>query len=184
MTSQTPHLDHLISVLSDQRPVSRLMVLFRMEAYARLFLTEEGRKVIEQKQTGFIPLLEEIIDQMQLKTEQPLLHLSSTGQLIERLDKAHKKLSANEEDSVYQGFYTLVLPYIVELRSKSKSLKKDEIETCLNALYLSAQKKELGEQLTEQTEKAIEHICSLLTCIEDEVLREDNSNPIHPLATK
>ncbi len=178
MTSNHSLLTQFYQSIEQQKPIPFLMIMFQMEAYARTYATQEGKRIIEASNIELAPLLQEIAEEMHLSSDsgEPLSHLPQVQSLITALEETHKALLKNVEDSVYQGLYTLILPYIVELRAKSASYAKDEVETCLIALFLSAQNKQRGETITPETAKALEHICSMLSCIEDTYLQQQGSN--------
>lgn len=89
-------------------------------------------------------------------------HLQINKNIIIDLTDIHLRLLKDPKESEYIGVYYNTLPYIVELRSKTKDKEVPELETCFTALYgymlLNIQKKEISKE----TQAAITQITSLL----------------------
>ena len=90
-------------------------------------------------------------------------HLQINKNVILNLTELHNALSSSPKFPFYSAAYFKALPFIVELRTKNG--KKEEPETCFEALYgvllLRLQKK----PISEGTAKAIEAISSFLSML-------------------
>ena len=90
-------------------------------------------------------------------------HLQIIKNTLSELEELHNKLLQSEKFPYYRQMYYKVLPYIVELRSKTGTQKgsgveqneSTELETLFNALYgtllLRLQHKEISAQTTQAT---------------------------------
>lgn len=113
-------------------------------------------------------------------------HLQINKIIVQSLTELHNELLASSKFPFYSAQYYRVLPYIVELRSKTKnvadrmaakneanlkevasSLGNSEIETCFEVLFgvmmLRLQKKEI----TKETETAIKEISTFVGMLSD-----------------
>ena len=77
-------------------------------------------------------------------------HIQLNKNVLIALDDLHRRLLADTKFAMYAAQFYNTLPYIVEIRSKAGENKKDEIETCFDALYgillLRLGKKEISEE--------------------------------------
>jgi len=95
-------------------------------------------------------------------------HLQINKNVIIWLNELHQKLAASPQFPFYHAAYFKVLPFIVELRSKSGSsvVEVSEIETCFEALYgvvlLKMQQKEISKDTLKAIE-AISHFIAMLS---------------------
>ena len=110
-------------------------------------------------------------------------HLQINRVTLQLLSELHQQLLASPKFPFYNAAYYKVLPFIVELRQKSKNVQGDlqsppsEIETCLNLLYgvmmLRLQKKEV----TPNTEHAVREISTFIGMLAD-YYKKDKEKPI------
>ncbi|MDE7402371.1 MAG: DUF4924 family protein [Muribaculaceae bacterium] len=105
---------------------------------------------------------ESLIDMMRSEGKIKEGHLQLNTNTILELENLHRRLLNDPKFAKYATEFYNTLPLIVELRSKAGDNKKDEIETCFNALYgmllLRLQKKEV----TPETAEAFKQISRLL----------------------
>jgi len=98
-------------------------------------------------------------------------HLQINAVTLQMLTELHVQLLGSTKFPFYSAAYYKVLPFIVELRQKSKAAKdgqqQSEIETCLNMLYgvmmLRLQKKEV----TTNTEHAVREVSNFIGMLAD-----------------
>ena len=98
-------------------------------------------------------------------------HLRINQVTMQMLTELHQQLLASTKFPFYNTAYYKVLPFIVELRQKSKATGRNpqasEIETCLNLLYgvmmLRLQKKEV----TPNTEHAVREVSTFIGMLAD-----------------
>jgi hypothetical protein len=101
---------------------------------------------------------------MMMKSEgvQEKGHLQINKNMIIELTDLHLRLQKDPKEAEYMATYYHTLPYIVELRAKSKVKDIPEIETCFTAMYgyllLKIQKKEISKE----TQAAVNQIGKLL----------------------
>ncbi len=74
----------------------------------------------------------------------------------------HRELLADFKQPFYSAAYYKALPYIVELRSKGRNKEKDEIENCVDVLYVATVLKMQGRELSDETKLALQPITHLL----------------------
>jgi hypothetical protein len=92
-------------------------------------------------------------------------HLQINKNLLMELSELHVNLLSSTKFPYYQASYYKALPFIVELRAKSKDNDVSEIETCFDGLYgillMRLQKKEI----TQQTANAMTAISSFISML-------------------
>ena len=91
---------------------------------------------------------ESLIDMMRSEGVAAKGHLQLNRNTLADIEQLHRRLLADPKFANYATDYYDTLPLIVELRSKAGENRKDEIETCFDALYgilmLKLQKKEIS----------------------------------------
>lgn len=96
---------------------------------------------------------ESLIDMMRREGKEKSGHLQLNANTLGDLEQLHRRLLADPKFADYAAAYYDVLPLIVELRAKAGENKKNEIETCFDALYgllmLRLQKKEISAETSE-----------------------------------
>lgn len=103
-------------------------------------------------------------------------HIQINKLVVQQMTELHNMLMQSPKSPFYNAEYYKVLPFIVELRSRTKAAVEKsgealqevgEIETCLNALYgtmlLRLQKKEVSAS----TENAVKEITTFLGMLSD-----------------
>lgn len=92
---------------------------------------------------------ESLIDMMRREDKTESGHLQLNVNTLADLEQLHRRLLADPQFADYSAAYYNTLPLIVELRAKAGDNKKNEIETCFEALYgilmLRLQQKELSD---------------------------------------
>ena len=142
------------------------------EYVARFELDETTRKATEQWYADICQMMRE-----EGLTQQG--HLQICKNTLSALEELHQNLLGSEKFPYYRQMYYKVLPYIVELRSKSPDPDKQpsELETCFNALYgvmmLRLQKKDISPE----TAAAIKDIGTLTGQLSD-YFNRDSKEPI------
>lgn len=139
-----------------------LLIQFEMLAHQ-----EDKGSVYKQLSEDYLAVIAEIERSIKSEKTSPKQHIEAIKQEIALLEEWHQKLLKDEDNSIYQGIYELVLPHIVLLRSKTDE-PKGEVETLLVALMgcvsLSVQS---HDSLSYGTKKAAEQIASLFNCINE-----------------
>lgn len=119
------------------------------------FQTEEERKRATDWFEGLI-----IMMKSEGLTEKG--HLQINKNIIIELTDLHLRLLKDPFESEYIGLYYNTLPYIVELRSKSKDADVSEMETCFTALYGYLLLKIQNREISKETKGAVRQITALL----------------------
>ncbi len=93
---------------------------------------------------------ESLIDMMRREGKEKSGHLQLNINTLNDIERLHRQLLNDPKFAAYATQYYITLPIIVELRAKAGDNKKDEIETCFDALYgilmLRLQKKEVSPE--------------------------------------
>ena len=108
-----------------------------------------------------------LIEQMQSEGIEKEGHLFVNNELLKELSLFHAQLLKNPKELEYVQTYFKTLPFIQELRGKSKTQDLPEIEICFTALYgyllLKLQKREISPE----TASAISQISNLLRSLSE-----------------
>lgn len=98
---------------------------------------------------------ESLIDMMRREGKEKSGHLQLNTNTLDDISQLHRRLLKDPAFAVYAAEYYNTLPLIVELRAKAGDNRKDEIETCFDALYgllmLRLQHKEVSEETLRAT---------------------------------
>lgn len=93
-------------------------------------------------------------------------HLQVNQVVLQQLSELHAQLLQSTKFPFYTSQYYKVLPFIVELRNRSGK-DKNEIETCLDALYGTMMLRLQNKEITPNTSHAIQEITTLLGMLSD-----------------
>ena len=93
-------------------------------------------------------------------------HLQVNQVVLQQLSELHAQLLQSTKFPFYTSQYYKVLPFIVELRNRSGK-DKNEIETCLDALYGTMMLRLQNKEITPNTAHAIQEITTLLGMLSD-----------------
>ena len=104
-------------------------------------------------------------------------HLQICKNMIIWLDDLHRQLLKSPKHPVYSATYYQALPFIVELRQKSTSQDKSEIENCFDALYGLMLLRLQGKAVSEETKKAMDCISKFIALLA-EYYRKDKTEGI------
>lgn len=108
---------------------------------------------------------ESLIDMMRREDVQQKGHLQINKNVILVLEDLHRRLMADSKFATYNAQFYATLPYIVELRAKAGDNRKDEIETCFDALYGILLLRLQGKEISEDTLKATQQISKYLAVL-------------------
>ena len=107
----------------------------------------------EAKRKEMLEWYESLIDMMRREGKTEKGHLQLNENTLDDVARLHRRLLQDPKFAAYANQYYATLPLIVELRAKAGDSKKDEIETCFDALYgllmLRLQKKEVSQATAE-----------------------------------
>lgn len=108
---------------------------------------------------------ESLIDMMRREGVEKSDHLQLNKNVLIDLDNLHRRLLKNPKYAPYSAEYYKTLPYIVEIRSKAGENKKDELESCFDALYGILMLRLSGKEISEETARATQQISRFLAML-------------------
>lgn len=122
---------------------------------------------------------ESLIDMMRREGKTEKGHLQLNINTLSELDELHCRLLGDPKFADYAAEYYNTLPLIVELRAKAGDSKKDELETCFDALYgllmLRLGKKEISEETLAATRQISKLLARLAAYYKDPSKLENES---------
>lgn len=160
------------SVKKRENIAEYLLYMWQIEDYIRAFALD-----IDKIQTGIIDRYtsldasrkkdmrewyESLIDMMRREGVEKSGHLQINRNVILDLNHLHSALLANPKFATYAAEYYKTLPFIVEIRAKAGENKKDEIETCFDALYGILMLRLQGKEISQETQSAAAQISRFL----------------------
>lgn len=108
---------------------------------------------------------ESLIDMMRREDVVSSGHLQINKNVILALEDLHRRLMTDPKYATYNAQFYATLPYIVEIRAKAGENKKDEIESCFDALYGMLLLRLQGKEVSEETLKAMQQISKYLAVL-------------------
>jgi hypothetical protein len=118
-----------------------------------------------------------LVEKMKIQSLEEGGHLHELNEIVKELYLIHTSL-LNIGDTVYEKFYAEIQPLIVEFAQRSKYFGINEIEICLNALYMKLLLRLQKKDITPETEQAFAAFTKLIAYITREYheLREGKQN--------
>lgn len=108
---------------------------------------------------------ESLIDMMRREGVEKSGHLQINKNVLLDLHRLHSALLANPKFANYAAEYYKTLPFIVEIRAKAGDNKKDELESCFDALYGILMLRLQGKEISEETKAATAQISRFLAML-------------------
>lgn len=127
----------------------------------------------EQVQNEINEWYDSLITMMRSEGVQEKGHLAINSNVIIQLTDLHLRLLKSGKQADYSAMYYKTLPYIVELRAKSNNGSIPEIETCFMALYGYLLLKMKRENVSEETQLAINQIGNLLSLLSSKFYKDE-----------
>lgn len=119
----------------------------------------------DAKRKEMLDWYESLIDMMRREGKEKEGHLQLNVNTLGDLEHLHRRLLGDSRYADYSAEYYNTLPLIVELRAKAAENKKNEIETCFDALYglllLRLRKKEISEETLEASQRISKFLAKL-----------------------
>lgn len=106
---------------------------------------------------------ESLIDMMRREGKEKAGHLRLNINTLNDLEQLHRRLLQDPKFSDYSKEYYNTLPLIVELRAKAGDNKKDEIETCFDALYGLLMLRLQNKEISDETRAGVAQISKFLS---------------------
>lgn len=98
-------------------------------------------------------------------------HLQINEIVLQDLRELHYKLLQSNNFPFYNAEYYKVLPYVVELRKRGNK-DTEEIETCMNALYVLILLRLQHKEISPETEHAIKEITTFIGMLSDYYMKD------------
>ena len=133
-------------------------------------LSEEQRKEMRE-------WYESLIDMMRREGVEKSGHLQLNKNVLIDLNNLHRRLLKNPKFAQYAAEYYKTLPFIVEIRAKAGENKKDELESCFDALYGILMLRLSGKEVSEETTNAAKQISRFLAMLAN-YYKKDYNNEI------
>ncbi len=108
---------------------------------------------------------ESLIDMMRREGVEKSGHLQLNKNVLIDLRSLHNRLMKDPKFAQYAAEFYNTLPYIVEIRAKAGENKKDEIESCFDALYGILMLRLQGKEISEETQEASKQISRWLAML-------------------
>ncbi len=118
---------------------------------------------------------ESLIDMMRREGVVEKGHLQLNKNVMMDLNRLHRELLNDTRFANYAAEYYKTLPYIVEIRAKAGENKKDEIETCFDALYGILMLRLQGREVSAETMAATKQISRFLAMLSDYYKKDYNN---------
>ena len=120
---------------------------------------------------------ESLIDMMRREGVEKSGHLQLNKNILIDLNNLHARLMKNPKFARYAAEFYNTLPYIVEIRSKAGDNKKDELESCFDALYGILMLRLQGKEISKDTLEATQQISRFLALLA-KYYKEDYNNEL------
>lgn len=141
------------------------------EGYLSKFsLPEEQRKEMEQWYA-------DLCEMMRSEGVVAEGHLQINKNTLQGLSELHERLVGSPHFPYYRAAYYKVLPYIVEIRSKSGHKDEGELQTCFDALYGIMLLRLRKQPVSTETETAAKDMAALLGQLSDYYFK-DKETPL------
>ena len=108
---------------------------------------------------------ESLIDMMRREGVEKSGHLQLNRNVLLDLHRLHQSLLGNPKFAQYSAEYYKTLPFIVEIRAKAGENKKDELESCFDALYGILMLRLQGKEISSETQTAAAQISRFLAML-------------------
>lgn len=119
----------------------------------------------EEQRKQMIDWYESLIDMMRREGKTESGHLQLNINTLADIAQLHRRLLADPAQARYAAEYYNTLPLIVELRAKAGDNRKDEIETCFDALYGLLMLRLQGKEISKETAQAAAQISRFLATL-------------------
>ncbi|HYG52117.1 MAG TPA: DUF4924 family protein [Flavobacteriales bacterium] len=95
----------------------------------------------------------QLIEKMRIQSLEEGGHLHELNEIVKEMYMVHTSL-LNIGDKTYEQFFFEAQPYISEFAEKSRYAGVNEVEICMNALYMKLLLRLQKKDITEETNKA------------------------------
>lgn len=128
-------------------------------------IISKHQNLSDQQKKEMYEWYESLIDMMRREDVVKSGHLQLNKNVLIDLNSLHSRLLRNPKFADYAAQYYKTLPYIVEIRSKAGDNKKDELESCFDALYGLMMLRLQGKEISSDTLEASKEISRFLAML-------------------
>lgn len=128
-------------------------------------IISKHQNLSDQQKKEMYEWYESLIDMMRREDVVKSGHLQLNKNVLIDLNSLHLRLLLNPKFADYAAQYYKTLPYIVEIRSKAGDNKKDELESCFDALYGLMMLRLQGKEISSDTLEASKEISRFLAML-------------------
>lgn len=162
---------HIAEELKKRNIAEYLLYLWQQEDLARAYNLDIDRlereylsrfDVDDEELAQMRRRYEDLIDRMRAEGVEATGHLRQSDSVLAAMRDLHTRLLHSDKHSAYSESYYKALPYIVELRQRSHTQQKSEIENCMEAMYGLWLLRLQGKAVTLDTQQALKAISDLL----------------------
>lgn len=129
----------------------------------------------EQQKKEMREWYESLIDMMRREDVEKSGHLQINRNVLIDLNSLHARLLRNPKFADYAAEYYRTLPFIVEIRAKAGENKKDELESCFDALYGILMLRLQGKEISGETQEALKQISRFLARLSNYYKKDYNN---------
>lgn len=129
----------------------------------------------DRQRKDMLDWYESLIDMMRREGREKSGHLQLNINTLNDIERLHRQLLKDPKYAGYAADYYNTLPLIVELRAKAGENRKDEIETCFDALYGLLMLKLQHKEISEETARAAKQISRFLARLADYYKKDYNN---------
>lgn len=129
----------------------------------------------EDKRRELRDWYESLIDMMRREGVEKSGHLQLNKNVLIDLRSLHNRLMKDPKFAQYAAEFYNTLPYIVEIRAKAGDNKKDELESCFDALYGILMLRLQGKEISEDTLEASKQISRWLAMLANYYKKDYNN---------
>lgn len=169
-TNRAEYLLYLWQVEDILRAYGADFARLKAEYLPRFTLTPEQRRETEEWYAN-------LCEMMHTEGMMQSGHLPISRTVFSELNELHERLVASPKFPYYREMYYKVLPYVVELRSRGGRKDEPELQTCFEALYGVMMLRLQHKEVSEQTDRAVKDISTLLGQLSDYYFK-DKKEPI------
>lgn len=128
-------------------------------------IIDKYTNIDEQQRKEMLEWYESLIDMMRRENVETAGHLQLNKNVLIDLRDLHNRLLRDPKFAAYSAEYYRTLPFIVEIRAKAGENKKDEIESCFDALYGILMLRLQGKEISNETAQAATQISRFLAAL-------------------
>lgn len=131
----------------------------------RTEIVDKHTALSDQQRKEMTEWYESLIDMMRREGVEKSGHLQINKNVLLDLNRLHSSLLRNPKFADYAAEYYRTLPVIVEIRAKAGENKKDELESCFDALYGILMLRLQGKEISKETLEATRQISRFLALL-------------------